>query len=76
VICGFITEFSPFRKSNKYTKPQRGGIDMKVWKSKKDVDRPGIWVSEIVLRQCDKNREKKVKKLLSLLGEEFDAPIL
>ena len=49
---------------------------MKVWKSKKDVDRPGIWVSEIVLTNCDKHREKKVSKLLSLLGEEFDAPIL
>jgi len=42
---------------------------LKIWKSKK-VHPPGVWGSEINLRDCGTARKAKVDKLLKLLEKE------
>ena len=42
---------------------------MKKWKSKK-VHPPGVWGSEITLKECGVRRKGKVNKLLKLLEKE------
>lgn len=39
---------------------------MKEWKGR--PNKQGIFVSEIKLKTCDKNRESKIGKLIKLLG--------
>ena len=48
---------------------------MKVWKSRKVHKKHGVWSSEIRLRELNTRRLGKVKRLLSLLKEEFDEAV-
>ena len=47
-----------------------------VWKSKRVPLKPGVWVSEIRLKEVNAKRRAAVKKLLALLDKEgFDERI-
>lgn len=49
---------------------------MITFKSKKKVNKPDIFVSEVRLKKCNSSRRGKVQKLLKLLTkEEFDENI-